>query len=176
MGESSPSGSYVVDEQALIRSNPQVLIVAFQLCEYVNAKGGSAMSADETRFLSILNVIVHGVLIPAIVCLSLSPGLKPLLPIIPWLLFIYLLQAIYPTVVIILVALNRTQLATRCTQYIESPSPSPTPRPVVQIETVTVSRRDGSSPDVLALRGEGGGRHKDASRRASEQRKVEPVV
>lgn len=93
------------------------------------------------------------------------------------LLFTYILQAIYPTVVIILVALNRTQLATRCTQYIESPSPSPTPRPVVNIETVTVSRRDGSSPDVLALSGRGGGRrHKDASQHASEQRKVEPVV
>ena len=130
------------------------------------------MSANETRFLSILNVIVHGVLIPAIVRIFPSPDLKPL----SLLLFIYLMQAIYPTVVIILVALNRTQLATKCTQYIESPSPSPTPRPVVQIETVTVSRRDGSSPDVLALRGQGGGRHKDASRRASEQRKVEPVV
>ena len=134
------------------------------------------MSADESRFLSILNVIVHGVLIPAIVCISLSPGPKASFALHSLLLFTYVLQAIYPTVVIILVALNRTQLATRCTQYIESPSPSPTPRPVVNIETVTVSRRDGSSPDVLALCGQGAGRHKDANRRASEQRKVEPVV
>ncbi len=61
------SRTCIISKQALIESNQQVLIVAFQISEYVYSKGGSAMSADESRFLGILNVIVHGVLIPAIV-------------------------------------------------------------------------------------------------------------
>ncbi|KAM5537901.1 hypothetical protein V8D89_008377 [Ganoderma adspersum] len=137
-------------ESGVLYSALWVLIVAFQLCEYVNAKGGNAMSADESRFLGILNVVVHGVLIPAI--------------------------AIYPTVVIILVALNRMQIERKYTQYIESPYPPPTPRLVVNIETVTMSRRDGSSSDGLAIGGQGDGGHGDASGRASEERKAEPVV
>ncbi len=86
-------------------------------------------------------------------------------------------QAIYPTVVIILVALNRSQAERRFTRELESSSPPPSTRLVVNIETVTMSRQDGSSSEVLAVGGRGDDhRREDASGGTSEDRKAEPVV
>ncbi|PIL33724.1 hypothetical protein GSI_04349 [Ganoderma sinense ZZ0214-1] len=138
-------------ESGVIYSAMWVLIVAFQISEFVYAKGGSALTPDESRFLGILNVVVHGILIPAI--------------------------AIYPTVVIILVALGKAQVERKVMQQLESPTPPPLTRLVVNIETVTTTHYDDSS-EVLVIGGHGdSGREVGvASGRTSEEQKAEPVV
>ncbi|PIL32081.1 hypothetical protein GSI_06786 [Ganoderma sinense ZZ0214-1] len=95
----------------------QAVVLAYQVCEFryisQDYSNPTPSTAEEYRFLSILGVVVIGAFVPAI--------------------------AIYPTIIVVLVALNRSHMEHGLTQHLES---LPTPNLALTVDTIATSLRE----------------------------------
>lgn len=135
------------------------MVVTYQLLDSKYRLMSWRPASDiETNFKAIFDAIISGALIPAIVCSLVLDHIRyyrSFKSSRPDVCAITFTQAIYPTIIIVLVALNRSHIEKGLSQHLES---MPTPR--LAITANTIERRD-TMPDyrrseVLVI--EGGGR------------------
>ncbi|KAI1781837.1 hypothetical protein LXA43DRAFT_597966, partial [Ganoderma leucocontextum] len=125
------------------------VVVAYQFTGYIP----SNLTAVELSFVDVFSVLFNGALVPVV--------------------------AIYPTIIIVLVALNRSHMEKGLSQHLES---LPTPHIAVTVNTVMTSERTPHRmSEVLVIdsdrHGAGcGDGVEDASTRTSKEWKADPLV